>query len=112
MQLGYDVTCSSLNCRLTITLAGGIPTEFKFNGGLEVGSDCQEADDFKEEGRCISGEAFVGISANPDGQYIYGELSAVTIGKVLRMLGSKLRLPPAVEKSGFPKGLIVSLTLL
>jgi len=92
----------------TVSLATGIPTEFTFNGRLEIGHDCQGADDFKLEGRCFSGEALVGISANPDGQYIYGELSPVTIGKILRMLGSKLQLPPAVEQSGFPKGLTVS----
>lgn len=91
-----------------MTLAGGVPTEFKFNGRLEIGRDCQGADDFKLEGRCVSGEALVGISANPADQYVYGELSPVTIGKILRMLGSKLQLPPAVEQSGFPKGLIVS----
>ena len=93
---------------LTVTLAGGIPTEFTFNGRLEIGHDCPGVDDFKLEGRCFSGEALVGISANPEGQYIYGELSPVTIGKILRMLGSKLQLPPAVEQSGFPKGLTVS----
>lgn len=75
---------------------------------MEIGHDCQGANDFKPEGRCFSGEALVGISANPDGQYIYGELSPVTVGKILRMLGSKLQLPPAVEQSGFPKGLTVS----
>ena len=63
------------------------------------------------DGPCFSGEALVGISANPAGQYIYGELSPVTIGKILRMLGSKLQLPPPVLESGFPKGLIVSMKL-
>lgn len=93
--------------RFTVTLAAGVPTEFTFNGRLEIGHDCG-ADDFKVEGRCFAGEALVGISANPAKQYVYGELSPVTIGKILRMLGSKLQLPPAVEQSGFPKGLTVS----
>ena len=101
-----------LSFSLTVTLASGIPTEFTFNGRVEIGRDCQGADDFKLEGRCFSGEALVGISANSQGQYIYGELSPVTIGKILRMLGSKLQLPPAVEQSGFPKGLIVSTSVM
>ena len=94
-----------------MSIVTGIPTEFTFNGRLEIGYDCQGKDDFKAEGRCFSGEALVGISANPAGQYIYGELSPITIGKILRMLGSKLQLPPAVEQSGFPKGLTVSTTV-
>lgn len=93
--------------RFTVTVAAGLPTEFKFNGRLEIGHECQGKDDFELKGRCISGEALIGVSANPAKQYIYGELSAVTLGKILRMLGSKLQLPPAVEQSGFPKGLIV-----
>lgn len=93
--------------RFTVTVAAGLPTEFKFNGRLEIGHDCQGKDDFAVQGRCISGEALIGVSANPAKQYIYGELSAVTLGKILRMLGSKLQLPPAVEQSGFPKGLTV-----
>lgn len=93
--------------RLTVTVAAGLPTEFKFNGRLEIGHDCQGKADFEVQGRCISGEALVGVSANPANQYIYGELSSVTLGKILRMLGSKLQLPPAVEQSGFPEGLTV-----
>lgn len=100
-------TSTSPFLRFTVTLAAGVPTEFKFNGRLEIGHDCG-ADDFKVEGRCFAGEALVGISANPAKQYVYGDLSPVTIGKILRMLGSKLQLPPAVEQSGFPKGLTVS----
>ena len=111
LSLIHSMLQHFLFVRLTVTLAAGVPTEFKFNGRLEIGHDCQGADDFKVDGRCISGEALVGISANPAGQYIYGELSAVTIGKILRMLGSKLQLPPPVEQSGFPKGLIVSIDM-
>ncbi|XP_022801157.1 uncharacterized protein LOC111338874 [Stylophora pistillata] len=102
------LSIGNLQIGFTVTLAGGIPTEFTFNGRLEIGHDCQGKDDFKLEGRCFSGEALVGISANPAGQYIYGELSPITIGKILRMLGSKLQLPPPVSESGFPKGLIIS----
>ena len=91
--------------RFTVPLAAC--AEFTFNGRLEIGHDCG-ADDFKVEGRCFAGEALVGISANPAKQYVYGELSPVTKGKILHMLGSKLQLPPAVEQSGFPKGLTVS----
>ena len=42
-------------------------------------------------------------------QYIYGELSALTIGKIFRMLGSKLQLPPPIDKTGFEEGLVVSI---
>ncbi|CAH3136107.1 unnamed protein product [Pocillopora meandrina] len=102
------LSIGNIQIGLTISLATGIPTEFTFNGRLEIGHDCQGKDDFKVDGPCFSGEALVGISANPAGQYIYGELSPVTIGKILRMLGSKLQLPPPVLESGFPKGLIIS----
>ncbi|XP_074608868.1 uncharacterized protein LOC141863292 [Acropora palmata] len=102
------LSIGNIEIGFTVTVAAGLPTEFKFNGRLEIGHDCQGKDDFEVQGRCISGEALIGVSANPAKQYIYGELSAVTLGKILRMLGSKLQLPPAVEQSGFPKGLIIS----
>ena len=74
-----------------------------------MGKDCHSEKDFKEEGHCISGDVLVAISSNPQNQYMFGELSsAITVGKIFRMLGSKLRLPPVVDRSGFPNGLTVS----
>lgn len=60
------------------------------------------------KGHCFSSEILLGVSANPLSQYIYGEISALTVGKIFRMLGSKIQLPPPIDKTGFPEGLVVS----
>lgn len=40
-------------------------------------------------------------------QYVYGDISAVTVGKVFRMFGSKLELPEKIANSGFEKEVVV-----
>ena len=39
--------------------------------------------------------------------YFYGQVSALTVGKIVRMVGGKGNLPGPVASSGFPKGLLV-----
>ena len=44
---------------------------------------------------------------NPN-TFFYGELSALTVGKLIRMVGGNTAsVPNAVAESGFPKGLLV-----
>jgi hypothetical protein len=38
---------------------------------------------------------------------MYGDISAVTVGKVFRMIGSKLELPEKIANSGFEKEVMV-----
>ena len=40
--------------------------------------------------------------------YFFGEISALTIGKLIRMFGGKTEsVPKKVAESGFPKGVLV-----
>ena len=39
--------------------------------------------------------------------YFYGRISALTIGKLVRMCGGKTALPKPVAEAGFPEGLMV-----
>jgi len=43
-----------------------------------------------------------------DPSYFYGKVSALTVGKLVRMVGGKGGLPKPVAESGFPTGLSVS----
>ena len=43
--------------------------------------------------------------------YFYGKLSALTVGKIVRMVGGKGGLPKFLADTGFPKGLEVSCCL-
>ena len=47
----------------------------------------------------------------PQDFFIYADLSPVSLGKILRMLGSKLIIPSPVESAGFPEGLTVSVSI-
>lgn len=60
------------------------------------------------KGSCIKGTVDLSLTPNPAYQYVYGELSAVTIGKILRMLGSKIDIPKKIADMGFPKSVVVS----
>ena len=60
------------------------------------------------QGPCIFGEVLLGVNIqNPTSFYVYGKLSEVTMGKIFRMLGSKLTLPKPLQDTGFPKGVEV-----
>jgi len=69
--------------------------------------NCYGPDAFDHSGQCIRATALVGVSVNPLQEYIYGELSALTIGKIFRLFGSKLQIPKIIDETGFKEGLIV-----
>ena len=45
-------------------------------------------------------------------QFFYAEITALTLGKVARMLGLTVKLPPPLDESGFPEGAAVSIEIL
>lgn len=93
---------------MTINLVQGIPEGFEFQGQIEIGTKCYGPNAFAHKGHCIRATAMVGVNVNPLREYIYGELSALTLGKVFRLLGSKVQMPKIVDETGFRDGLVVS----
>ena len=58
------------------------------------------------KGHCLMIRIYFGYG---DPTYFFGEVSALTIGKLIRMFGGKTESVPAkVAASGFPKGALVS----
>lgn len=42
-------------------------------------------------------------------QFFYADMTALTLGKIFRLLGFKFQLPPPVAQTGFPEGASVSI---
>ena len=59
------------------------------------------------QGHCIKLRIYFGVGK--PSTYFYGEVSALTIGKVVRMFGGDTSgIPSVVAETGFPKGALVS----
>ena len=59
------------------------------------------------QGHCFGGAGYVGVG---DPQFFYASISALTLGKILRLLGSTIEIPPPIAATGFPEGAQVNLS--
>ena len=50
------------------------------------------------QGHCFGGSGYVGVG---DPQFFYASITALTLGKIIRLLGFTFQLPPPVAESGF-----------
>lgn len=53
------------------------------------------------QGHCIGGSGYVGVG---EPQFFYASVTAITFGKVFRLLGATFELPPPIAETGFPEG--------
>ena len=60
---------------------------------------------FSCQGHCFGGSGYFGIGKP---QFFYADMTALTLGKIFRLLGFKFQLPPPIAKTGFPEGAAVS----
>ena len=59
---------------------------------------------FQIQGHCLRVQIYFGYGKPT---YFYGRISALTIGKLVRMCGGRTALPKPVAEAGFPEGLMV-----
>ena len=57
------------------------------------------------QGHCFGGGGYFGVGSP---QFFYADMEALTLGKIIRLLGFTFPLPPPIAESGFPKGAAVS----
>eukprot|EP00794_Sanderia_malayensis_P009954 gene9954-10974_t len=97
-----------INLALTISLDSPIGLSgVELGGRLEFGKNCLYSADFDLDGHCIKVRVYFGIG-KPN-TYFYGEVSALTVGKIIRMTGGDTgSVPGPVAETGFPKGALVS----
>lgn len=62
-------------------------------------------DSFCFKGHCFGGSGYFGVGTP---QFFYADMTALTLGKIFRLLGFKFQLPPPVAQTGFPEGASVS----
>lgn len=60
------------------------------------------------QGHCTKATIDLGLSVDVTEIYFIGEISAVTVGKIIRMLGRNIELPEYVAETGFQKALQVN----
>lgn len=53
------------------------------------------------KGHCFGGSGYVGVG---EPNFFYASITALTLGKIIRLLGFTFQLPPPVAESGFPEG--------
>ena len=58
------------------------------------------------QGHCFGGSGYFGVGKP---QFFYADMTALTLGKIFRLLGFKFQLPPPVAQTGFPEGASVSI---
>lgn len=57
------------------------------------------------QGHCFGGSGYFGVGAP---QFFYADMTALTLGKIIRLLGFTFPLPPPIAQTGFPEGAAVS----
>ena len=57
------------------------------------------------QGHCFGGSGYFGVG---EPQFFYADMTALTLGKIIRLLGFTFSLPPPVAATGFPEGASVS----
>ncbi|KAJ7381185.1 hypothetical protein OS493_004785 [Desmophyllum pertusum] len=87
---------------LTYKVGAPIPiTGVQFGMRVEFGYDCLIPADFNNDGHCFGGSGYVGVGKP---QFFYASITALTLGKIIRLLGFTFQLPPPVASTGFPEG--------
>ncbi|XP_067053119.1 uncharacterized protein [Acropora muricata] len=87
---------------LTYKVGAPIPiTGVQFGMRVEFGYDCLIPADFNNDGHCFGGSGYFGVGTP---QFFYADMTALTLGKIFRLLGFKFQLPPPVAQTGFPEG--------
>ncbi|XP_065060118.1 uncharacterized protein LOC135687479 [Rhopilema esculentum] len=98
------------NIHLGLTISAESPillSGAQFGALLEFGENCIYEDDFNNDGHCIRMQVYFGVG-KPN-TYFYGEVSALTVGKVVRMFGGDTSgIPSVVAETGFPTGAMFS----
>lgn len=56
------------------------------------------------QGHCFGGSGYFGVGQP---QFFFAEMTAMTLGKIIRLLGFTFELPPPIAQSGFPEGAAV-----
>ncbi|KAL9979352.1 hypothetical protein ACROYT_G017003 [Oculina patagonica] len=87
---------------LTYKVGAPIPiTGVQFGMRVEFGYDCLIPADFNNDGHCFGGSGYFGVGKP---QFFYADMTALTLGKIVRLLGLKIPLPPPIAQTGFPEG--------
>ncbi|KAL9979348.1 hypothetical protein ACROYT_G016999 [Oculina patagonica] len=87
---------------MTYKVGAPIPiTGIQFGMRVEFGIDCLIPADFNNDGHCFGGSGYVGVG---EPQFFYASITALTLGKIIRLFGLTFQLPPPVAASGFPEG--------
>lgn len=92
------------NIFLGLTYQVGVPfpvTGVQFGMRIEFGYDCLIPADFNNDGHCFGGSGYFGIGKP---KFFYASITALTLGKIIRLLGLKFPLPPPIAQTGFPEG--------
>ncbi|KAK3701098.1 hypothetical protein QZH41_015878, partial [Actinostola sp. cb2023] len=91
---------------VTYLVGAPVPiTGVQFGMRAEFGYDCLVATDFAVDGHCFGGAGYVGVGKP---QFYYAEITALTIGKICRMISTRIKLPDPIDQTGFPEGAKVS----
>ncbi|XP_048580608.1 uncharacterized protein LOC5507741 isoform X2 [Nematostella vectensis] len=91
---------------VTYQVGAPIPiTGVQFGMRVEFGYDCLIPADFAVDGHCFGGAGYVGVGKP---QFFHADITALTIGKIARMLGSTLKLPKPIDETGFRENTLVS----
>ena len=53
------------------------------------------------QGHCFGGSGSFGVGSP---QFFYADFDALTLGKIIRLLGFTIPLPPPIAQTGFPEG--------
>nr|XP_058970077.1 uncharacterized protein LOC131796502 [Pocillopora verrucosa] len=87
---------------LTYKVGAPIPiTGVQFGMRVEFGYDCLIPADFNNDGHCFGGSGYFGVGSP---QFFYADFDALTLGKIIRLLGFTIPLPPPIAQTGFPEG--------
>ncbi|XP_022792631.1 uncharacterized protein LOC111331727 [Stylophora pistillata] len=87
---------------LTYKVGAPIPiTGVQFGMRVEFGYDCLIPADFNNDGHCFGGGGYFGVGSP---QFFYADFNALTLGKIIRLLGFTFALPPPIAQTGFPEG--------
>lgn len=91
------------NIYLGITYQVGAPvpiTGVQFGMRVEFGYDCLIPADFNVDGHCFGGAGYFGVGKP---SFFYADMTALTLGKIFRMLGVNVKLPKPIHETGFPE---------
>ena len=56
------------------------------------------------QGHCFGGAGYFGVGKP---QFFYADMTALTLGKIFRLLGINVKLPKPIHETGFPETVMV-----